>query len=299
MKTKLTILASSLMMLAGGNACAELYISPIVSEGSSIHVMDDAPRAAQPVYSPSPSQQGGYGPVAAPASTPGFKVTTYGAAQSPVAPSPAPSASPVVAVQAPAVSVATPAPVVVQKKAPGLYGKAVPLKIAANNLVPNRNWVVNIEAGQEMKKVSWSDAANYEEAFNQIERSSGLHITVNKNESAVGIAISEQMANNLAKRSPNIYTIKTNLSLRKNLEAWAAKANWNIVYQDGLTADYDGLNPTTLTVPFEGAGGAADVLLQSTWNKKVALMGRFKSGNRTLYIEERGFDRANKLDPAE
>jgi hypothetical protein len=190
------------------------------------------------------------------------------------------------------------APAVV-KKAPGLFGKSVPLKIAANNLVPIKSWVVNIEAGLESKLVSWADAANYEDAFNQIERTSGVRITINKNESAIGIANGEQMANNLAKRSPNIYTIKTNLSLRKNLEAWAEKANWTVVYQDGLTADYDGLNNTTLTVPFEGPGGAADILLQSTWNKNVALMGRFKTGNRTLFVEERGFDRVNKLNPAE
>jgi hypothetical protein len=295
MNTKLTLLASSLLMLVGTSAFAELYVSPIVNEASSISIINDNPSAAPVQSTGAPYPAKVFTPETGVMQSPGFKVTTLNPATVKQSPNVSGSTSTPISVTPLAVS----PQVVVAKKSPGLFGKMVPLRIAANNLVPNKQWTVNIEGGLEDRKVSWSDAANYEDAFTQIERSSGLHVVLNKNESAVGIANTEQMANNLAKRSPNIYVINQTLSLRKNLEAWASKANWTIVYQEGLSADYDSLNPATLTVPFEGPGGAADILLQSTSNKKVALMGRFKSGNRTLYVEERGFDRANKLNPTE
>ncbi|MFK4132042.1 hypothetical protein ACI2KR_07065 [Pseudomonas luteola] len=296
MKTKLSLMAAAVMAVIGTNASAELYVSPIVEDSSSISIVNDAPvpaaqsRVVRPYVAPVAPAKALTAPtpapaqaavVAAPAATPALST-----------PSPVSTAAPIVVTRA--ASLETPKAEV--KKTQGLFGRSVPLKIAANNLTPNKSWIVNIENGLDTKLVSWSNASNYEDAFGQIERSSGIHITINKAESSIGIAFTDKMANNLAKRSPNIYVINPNLSLRKNLEAWAAKANWTVVYDNGLSADYDGMNSATLTVPFEGPGGAADLLLKGTWDKTVPLMGRFKTGNRTLFVQERGFDRVNKLE---
>lgn len=274
MNNKMKLLASGVLLCVGSNAMAELYISPVVREPSAIIITNDKPVIQQaPSIAPA---------VSAPYVSSG--------------PSPAPftAAAPISTSVAPApVSPSVP---VVQSARPSLFGKSVPLSIAATNLAPTKYWTVNIEEGLKDKLVSWDNASNYTEAFSQIENRAGVSITINQAETSIGIARTKSMADMMAKRSPNIYVIKSNLSLRKNLEAWAAKANWTVQYQEGLVADYDGLAPATLTVPFEGPNGAADQLLKGTWDKNVPLKGKFKSGNRTLLITEKGYERVNKLD---
>jgi hypothetical protein len=279
MNNKMKLLTSGVLLCIGGNAVAELYISPVVREPSSITVTNDRPVMQQ--QAPSIAQ----------ASVPFVPSSSV--------PSPAPlPAAPIVGSPAtvPVVQktfVPAPSP----SKSNALFGKSVPLAIAAANLTPSKYWTVNIEEGLNDKLVSWENASGYVEAFSQIEKSGGINVTINAQETTVGIARTKSMADLLSKRSPNVYQIKSSLSLRKNLEAWAAKANWHVQYQEGLVADYDGLASATLTVPFEGEGGAVDQLLKGTWDKDVPLMGKFKTGNRTLLITIKGYERVNKLEP--
>lgn len=280
MNNKIKLLTSGVLLCIGGNAVAELYISPVVREPSSITVTNDRPVMQQ---APSVAQA----PVS---SVPFVPSSVASPAPLPVAPIVGSSAiAPVVQ------KISAPAPL--PSKSNALFGKSVPLAIAAANLTPSKYWTVNIEEGLNDKLVSWENASNYTEAFSQIERSGGINVTINAQETTVGIARTKSMADLLSKRSPNVYQIKSSLSLRKNLEAWAAKANWTVQYQEGLVADYDGLSNATLAVPFEGEGGAADQLLKGTWDKDVPLIGKFKTGNRTLLITIKGYERVNKLEP--
>lgn len=277
MNNKIKLLTSGVLLCIGSNAFAELYISPVVREPSTITVINDSPAQVKSAYVPAT--------VSAPF-VPAAPVQSV--------PSPAPMAAPIAGVVN---SAPLPSPAVQTQKSNPLFGKNVPLRIAAANLTPSKSWNANIEEGLDDRLVSWANAANYTEAFSQIERGSGIYVTINPLDSTVGIARTKSMADLLSKRNPNVYVIKSGLSLRKNLEAWAKQANWTVQYQAGLAADYDGLSPATLTVPFEGKGGAADMLLKGTWDKNVPLMGRFKTGNRTLVVSEKGFERVNKLDP--
>lgn len=267
------------MLCAGSSAYAELYVSPIVREPSSIAIINDAPE---------PTQQ------AAPSSVVSRPVAPAQTLQPAAAISVAPTAPPSPA----SLQSAPPAQALIATKAPGLFGKSVPLSIAAKNLAPTKFWTINIEDGLGNRLVSWKDANGYVDAFNQIERSGSVSVTINNQETAIGIGTSRQMANALAKRSPAVYTIDVHKSLRQNLEAWAAKSNWTVAYQEGLSADYEDLGHATLFVPFEGQNGAADQLLRGTKDKKIPLVGVFKTGNRTLFIKEKGFDRVNKLEPS-
>ena len=268
MNNKIKLMASGVLLCFGSNSFAELYISPIVREPSKITITNEAPAEAHPAVVLAPS---------------------------PTAPVQGTASSSIVANTKVTKPVSSPA-VVEAKKTNGLFGKSVPLQIAAANLVPSKYWTVNIEEGINDRFVSWENAANYQEAFSQIEKSGNIFVTVNSSETSVGLARTKSMADILAKRNPNVYVIKPELSLRKNLEAWASKAGWTVRYQDGLKADYDGLSVATLTVPFEGKGGAADQLLKGTWDKNVPLMGQFKSGNRTLVVLEKGYQRVNALE---
>lgn len=292
MNNKIKLLTSGVLLCIGSNAFAELYISPVVREPSTITFTNDLPAQVKPAYVPAT--------VSAPfvSAAPVQSVSSPAPLAAPVqsVSLPAPSAAPISGVVNPA-PLPAPTPVVQTQKSNPLFGKNVPLRIAAANLTPSKSWNANIEEGLDDRLVSWANAANYTEAFAQIERNAGIYVTINPLDATVGIAKTKSMADLLSKRSPNVYVIKSGLSLRKNLEAWAKQANWTVQYQDGLAADYDGLSSATLTVPFEGKGGAADMLLKGTWDKKVPLMGRFKTGNRTLVVSEKGFERVNKLDP--
>ncbi|MDU8351238.1 hypothetical protein RYA05_04915 [Pseudomonas syringae pv. actinidiae] len=279
MRSKIKIIASGLMLCAGSSAYAELYVSPIVRE-SSVSIVSDAPAPVQQQVMPSSyavSKPLSVVPMAKPVAS--------------VNPAPAVASAPIAAV--------APAPIVnVAAKAAGLFGKSVPLSIAAKNLAPTKYWIVNIEDGLGNRMVSWKDADGYADAFRQIERTGSVSVTINNAETAIGIGSSKKMADAMAKRNPSVYTIDVRKSLRKNLEAWAAQNNWTVAYQEGLTADYEDLGHATLFLPFEGKDGAADQLLKGTWDKKVKLECVFKTGNRTLYIKEKGFDRVNKLEPS-
>lgn len=281
MRSTIKIIASGLMLCAGSSAYAELYVSPIVREPSTISIVSDSPVSAQQQALPSSyavAKPLSVVPLAQPVAAVNVATT--------IAPTPIPSVVP-----APVAPTAAP-------KAAGLSGKSVPLSIAAKNLAPTKYWTVNIEEGLGNRMVSWKNADGYVDAFHQIERTGSVNVTINTSETAIGIGSSKKMADAMAKRNPSVYSIDVRKSLRKNLEAWAAQNNWTVAYQEGLTADYEDLGHATLFLPFEGKDGAADQLLKGTWDKKVKLECVFKTGNRTLYVKEKGFDRVNKLEPS-
>lgn len=271
MAHKISMLAGALAAaLVAQSVSAELYISPVLR-----HNVAPAPVAA-PV------------PVAAPAP----------ANVAPVAAQPSPSAVEAAkrVAQAKAEAVPVKPAEKIEKKAPDLFGKDVPVKAAMAQLVP-RDWTVTYEPGVENIKVSWRDADGWRAAVDQIGGNSSLNIHKNDAVKHIGVARSLSMASDLAKPGYLVWDLKKGVSLRSNLDQWAQRAGWKVDWSQ-TDADYPNEHGAQLVGPFTGAGGVVDRLLSATSHRDVPLIAKFYTQNRVVVILEDGYQPEKALRPA-
>lgn len=251
MARKVSILAATLAALVCAQyAAAELYISPVL-------------RAAVQPATPAPTPRPYVAPLAV-----------------------KPLSTPVSTPAAPVTPLATPVASVVDN---ALYGKSVPLKVALENLVPDRNsWSVVYEPGTEDRKVSWRDARDWRDAIAQISRNHGLTIGINEQAKRIAVTYSPGMNAKLVQPGTNVWQLKAGISLRENLIAWGKQAGWQVDWSRTVV-DYPIDHPATLVGQFSGKDGVVDRLLSATQNRESPLIGRFYTGNKVVVIEESGY----------
>ncbi|MBB4861406.1 hypothetical protein HNP46_000217 [Pseudomonas nitritireducens] len=310
MARKLTLLASVVSLLAVSQASqAELYIIPVIQApmagqaGATMGMMPVQPSGlavtqAQGAVAGQPYNGPIYQVVQAPAPVAPLPGTVNSKTYAP------PPAAPIQAyTQANPAAVPTyvqaPAPVAAPVAKPIMFGRDVPVKAAVENLAsPRGAWSVVLEPGLESKKVSWSDAADWRAALDQISWSSGLVIKISDTSKRIAISRSESMAQQLI-GNPNasVWTLKSGVSLRENLVEWGRIAKWDVHFV-GTDINYPVDHAATLVGQFEGKGGVVDRLMMATQAREVPLKAVFYKGNRVVVIKEDGFKPTDATVPA-
>lgn len=185
-----------------------------------------------------------------------------------------------------------------KKKAEGtLFGKNVPLFVALENLVPNsKSWTIVFQPGTENIPVSWKGANNWRDAVTQISKGSGLIIAINQGSKRISVARNAQMARQLAQPGQGVWPLKSEESLRSNLETWAKKAGWKLDW-GSVQIDYPVDHAATLIGSFEGRGGVVDRVLSATTGREVPLTAKFYKGNKVVLIMEAGYKPEAPVSP--
>lgn len=170
------------------------------------------------------------------------------------------------------------------------YGKNVPLFVAIENVVPDSDdWYIHIDGENlKTKTVSWEGGRDWEDVLAFIGEQNNLLIYVNHNEKAIGISTNATLAESLAKKAPDVWTMSNTRSLRENLADWSEQAGWTLDWGDN-PKDYTVKHTTTLTGEFVGTGGVVHKVLASMKSGKNHLKPYFYKGNKVLVIREAGY----------
>ena len=168
------------------------------------------------------------------------------------------------------------------------YGRNVPLFVAMENIVP-KDWMVNPEEGLTNRVVNWEGGNTWETVLRSIADQNGLVIVINQNERAVGVSVNPDIAKNLAMRVPQVWQLKSGLSLRENLSVWAKRAGWSLDWDSKLKIDYPITHDAVLTGPFAGSNGVVDKVLSSLRNEQKPLTAVFFMQNRVMKVREAGY----------
>lgn len=166
------------------------------------------------------------------------------------------------------------------------FGKNVPLFVALENLVP-KDWTVKLEEGLEKQPVSWSGGDDWKGVLGAIASGNDLKLAMNEGDKRLALARNEEAATNLAARAPVVWALKPSVSMRDNLQAWAAQAGWSLDWS--VDVDYPIEHAAKFNGAFEGEGGVVDQLLQGTAENTYPLSAVFYSGNKVLRVVEGGF----------
>ncbi|WP_137297146.1 TcpQ domain-containing protein [Psychromonas sp. SP041] len=170
------------------------------------------------------------------------------------------------------------------------FGKNVPLFIALEKVVPNsKDWFIHIDDGLDNMAVSWKGGQTWEDVVYAIGAQNNLNIKINNDEHAIGVSKNAELAVLLAKEVPEVWEIKSSLTLRENLAEWAKKAGWSLVWDESLKVDFPVVKGAVLTGKFIGEGGVVDTLLYSMRKNKVPLTAKFHKMNKVLLITEAGY----------
>jgi hypothetical protein len=171
------------------------------------------------------------------------------------------------------------------------YGKNVPLFVALEQIIPSKDqWAFNVDDGLKNSVVTWSGGTQWEDILNTIASNNGLFISVNHDEMTVGISKNEDISKNLAMKIPQVWRLDQNKSLRGNLEDWAVKGGWTLIWDSELNnIDYPIISSATLTGRLDGEGGAVDRVMKSLRNKSKPLTAIFYTGNGVMRIVEAGY----------
>lgn len=170
------------------------------------------------------------------------------------------------------------------------YGKNVPLFVAIEKIIPNSSsWVIHYDDGVSNVPVSWDGGDHWSSVLELIEKNSGIYITINESERAIGASRNNVKSQYLAHKVSQVWELDTDLSLRDNVSAWAKEAGWTISWQEGLNIDFPILNKAVLHGPFEGKDGVLDKLLRSVSNYKQPLVADFYEMNSVALIKESGY----------
>lgn len=173
---------------------------------------------------------------------------------------------------------------------PFKYGNNIPLPVALENIVPVQGgWAINIDDGLESKLVSWEGGSTWESVLRSIAEQNNLEIAIDPREKAVGVSLVREIARHLASRTPRVWRVTKELSLRKNIDSWAGQAGWTLEWDPSLSVDYVITHDAIITGPFEGEGGAIDQLLSSLEQKSVPLTAQFYTQNHVVRVVEAGY----------
>jgi hypothetical protein len=262
-------------MMAGmtaKQAAAELYVSPITDDSSINNT--------QTKSAPLPSATAFVSSSAKSVSAPTVQIA-------------APLAQPVVTPVATQLSVATPVvinSIAINKPIAMKYGRNVPLFIAMDKIVPHTDgWIVNIDDGLSNKLVSWNGGDDWRGVLSSIASKNGLTIKVNDLEHAVGVSSSSLLAEQMASKSNKVWRLRTDKTLRENLDEWAKKAGWYLKWDESLKIDYPITNSAVLTGDFVGKGGVVDRVIYSLRNQEKPLTAVFYKANNVVLITEAGY----------
>lgn len=176
-------------------------------------------------------------------------------------------------------------------KKPFASGSNVPLFFAMEANIPeNEDWIVHIEENIQNKPISWEDnSGNWEGTLKTIAKQNNLHITINPTEKAIGVSSDSEISYHMAKRVPQIWSLKSGKSLKKNLTDWSNKAGWSLQWDKSLEVDYMVNHNALFTGSFIGEGGVVSQVLNSMSNSSVPLRAEFYKKNKVLLIKESGF----------
>jgi hypothetical protein len=170
------------------------------------------------------------------------------------------------------------------------FGQNVPLFVAIEKVVPqSADWKINVDSGLENSIVNWEGGESWEDVISIIAKQNNLSIIINVDEKAIGISKDNRLATSLAMKSPQVWRLETNKTLRQNLEAWATKAGWKLEWDSRLNIDYPITNGAVLTGNFVGKDGVVDQVLYSLKKKQKPLRAEFHTLNNVLLITEAGF----------
>lgn len=251
-------LALSAMLLAQG-ASAEVYISPVmknsVSSGmpSAVTIIAETPKDKQD-WSPDQAKP---------------TVSTHVIEK------------PVVVSDAVQVNAA-------QKKPILSSGKHVPIDIALKNILGSRDrWHIEHDGTSSMN-VSWKDAQSTEDAISQIQRKSGISISVNDEHKRIGVSTSASVADKLAVPGNRVWHLVAGKDLRENLSEWGKQAGWKVDFSQTMM-NYPVDHDAKLVGYFSGEGGVVDDVLSATSGRENPLRGRFYRANNVVVVLEAGF----------
>jgi|GEM_PF-2722037 len=170
------------------------------------------------------------------------------------------------------------------------YGKNVPLFIAVENIIPDKSkWIIHFDEGIDNSVVSWEGGNSWEGVLKTIGLQNDLSLIINHEEMAIGVSPNVHLARHLAKKIPNVWYLKANLSLKQNLEKWSKKAGWTLSWDHNLKIDYPIINNTVLTGKFAGKGGVVDQVVSSFAGAEIPLSGVFYMKNNVCHITYAGY----------
>ena len=155
-------------------------------------------------------------------------------------------------------------------------------------MVPNASqWKINIDEGLADQKVSWDGGRTWVEVVQLIASANNLKIIINPEEMAIGVALSEDIAQHLAHKTPQVWRLTPKKTFRGNIESWAAKIGWKVEYANEIhSVDYDGMPAVTLTGQFTEASGPIDTLLNDlNASANIKLAAEFYTKSKTVLIK--------------
>lgn len=250
MRTTARVATMAVLLSASGAAFAELYVSPVVRSSVTL----DAPSG------PAASQADGSGGAASAASVRSISGRQAETGEFLMRES--------------------------EETSVMKFGKNVPLFVALENLVP-KDWTVKLEEGLEKQPVSWSGGEDWKSVVEAIAGGNDLKLAINEADKRLALARGEEAAANLAARTPVVWALKPSLSMRDNLQAWAAQAGWSVDW--AVDVDYPIDHEAKFKGAFEGEGGVVDQLLGGTAESAYPLSAVFYAGNKVLRVVEGGF----------
>lgn len=170
------------------------------------------------------------------------------------------------------------------------FGQNVPLFVAIERVVPeSSDWYIHLDEGLDNSIVNWEGGNSWESVLNTIGEQNNLVISVNHEERAIGVSKDAKLSQHLAMRIPQIWRLKTSLSLRENLEEWSQRAGWQLEWDDKLNIDYPINHGAVLTGRFVGEDGVVDQILYSLRDLEKPLRAKFHKMNNVLLITEAGY----------
>lgn len=170
------------------------------------------------------------------------------------------------------------------------YGRNVPMFVALSNVVPNaKSWVIRFDDNTENVPVNWAGGDSWEDVISKIEKSSNLHVGINYSEKAIGVSPSKNISENLAYRSSRVWKIDTSKTMRENIEAWGARAGWQVAWDESVDFDFVIEHAAVLIGSFAGSNGVIDQMLYSIRDRKGALTADFYTENNVVLIKKAGY----------
>jgi hypothetical protein len=168
------------------------------------------------------------------------------------------------------------------------YSNGVPLSMALGMLVP-ANWVGGTDGVSPSARVSWTGGQSWPQALGQIAKEKGWTILLDWGGHTVTVEGApphgtphdgREAAHTAAVAdAPPVYSLKAGLGLESQLQGWASRAGWKVVWN----VPHDWIVPNG-AVFGDDFHAAADQVIQTLAANGANVRADFYKGNRTLVV---------------
>ncbi|MEZ9709235.1 TcpQ domain-containing protein [Vibrio breoganii] len=180
-----------------------------------------------------------------------------------------------------------------QEEKPFAYGTNVPLFVAVESNVPNKDkWIFHIDESIQNRVVNWATSTTgWQAVLKEIAEQNNFHVHINHEESAIGVASTEKLAFHFGHAIPQVWVMEAGRSLKENLRNWAERAGWRLMWSNNLEIDYITEQSAIFTGEFltEDSKGVIYEVTQATLTTDEPLKPTFYTRNKVLLIESSGY----------